>query len=236
MHDGVKQFTDMVPRVDLSARDSMALLIIDMQYHDASPERGLSRAWERILPGSMHYYNARLRSTTVPAIQSLLEAFRTERLPIVHLVLGSDYRDLRDCPPRFRAWTRNLEAATGIQDLWWSGNPDFAILEELAPREGETVIRKTTNGAFNGSELNRTLKRMGITTLVVTGVVTSACVDATARDAADRGYACVLVADAVADYDHEMHVATLKAFALHFGRVADTAAEVISAIRGRASI
>lgn len=236
MHNGVKQLSDMVPKVDLGARDRMALLIIDMQYHDAAPDRGLGRAWAAIAPGSMDYYNDRLQTKTVPAIRALLDFFRAERLPVIHLVLGSDYQDLRDCPPRFRNWTRNLEAATGIRDLWWSGNPDFQILEELAPIDGETVVKKTTNGAFNGSELDPTLARMGISTLVITGVATSACVDTTARDAADRGYDCVLVSDALADYDPQMHDATLRAFALHFGRVADTAAEVITAIRHGASI
>lgn len=236
MHDGVKQFTDMVPKVDLSDRDALALLIVDMQYHDASPDHGLTRAWERTAPGSMRYYAERLDSTTVPATAKLLDTFRRERLQVVHLVLGSDYRDLRDCPPRFRAWTRNLEAATGVADVWWSGNPDFRILEPLAPREGETVVKKTTNGAFNGSDLDSVLSRMGITTLAIAGVVTSACVETTARDAADRGYHCVLVSEAMADYDPEMHDATLRAFALNFGSVAETADELAAAIRQGTSI
>ncbi|WP_119461135.1 isochorismatase family cysteine hydrolase [Rhodospirillaceae bacterium SYSU D60014] len=231
MHEGLKQFTEMVPKVDLGVRERMALVIIDMQYHDASPDRGLCRAWAEIAPGSMDYYNDRLRRKTVPAIRSLLDLFRAEGLSVIHLVLGSDYTDLRDCPERFRNWTRNLEAATGIRDLWWSGNPDFQILEELTPAAGETIVKKTTNGAFNGSELDRTLSRMGISTLVVTGVITSACVDATARDAADRGYDCVLVSDALADYDPQMHAATLQSFALSFGRVVETAEEVMEAIR-----
>ncbi len=230
MHDGVQRFEDMVPPVDLSQRDRLALLVIDMQYHDASPDHGLTRAWEAAAPGSMRYYSERLRGTTVPAIERLLRFFRRERLQVVHLVLGSDYRDLRDCPPRFRAWTRNLEATVGLNDVWWSGNPDFRILEPLTPVEGETVVQKTTNGAFNGSDLDRVLTRMGLTSLVITGVVTSACVDTTARDAADRGYDCLLVAEATADYDAEMQAASVRSFGLNFGRVAETADSVIAAI------
>ncbi|MBK1698558.1 cysteine hydrolase family protein [Rhodovibrio salinarum] len=236
MHDGVKQFTDMVPKVDLSDRDALALLLVDLQYHDASPDHGLTRAWERAAPGSMRYYAERLETTAVPAATKLLEAFRRERLQVIHLVLGSDYRDLRDCPPRFRAWTRNLEAATGVADVWWSGNPNFRILDPLTPAADETVVQKTTNGAFNGSSLDSVLSRMGITTLVIAGVVTSACVETTARDAADRGYHCVLVSEAMADYDPQMHAATLRAFALNFGRVAETADEVTAAVRQREAI
>lgn len=231
MHTGVEQFNDVCPEVELSRDGSTALLIIDMQYHDASPERGLNLAWEQIAPGSMTYYNERLRATTVPAIATLLETFRADGLPVVYLVLGSRYRDLRDCPPRFRAWARNLEREAGIRDLWWADHPDFAILEELAPRDQETVIRKTTNGAFNSSRLDDTLQWMGVSTLVITGVVTSACVETTARDAADRGYHCALVDDAVADYDPDMHAATLRAFGFNLGRVVGTADEVVAAVR-----
>lgn len=236
MHNGVAQLNDVVPPVRLSRESGTALLIIDMQYHDASPERGLNRAWEAIAPGSMAYYNARLRDTTVPAIYSLLDCFRKEEIPVIHLVLGSPHRDLRDCPPRFREWARNLEQQAGIDDLWWTGNPDFAILEELAPTEGETVIRKTTNGAFNSSRLDEVLQWMGISTLVITGVVTSACVETTARDAADRGYHCVLVDEATADYDPDMHAATLRAFRFNLGRVADSSAQVVEAVRSGSSI
>jgi biuret amidohydrolase len=230
MNAGLDQLTNTVPPVELGKGARPALLVIDMQYHDASPDHGLNLAWNRIAPGSMDYYNERLRATTVPAIQRLLAVFRARELPVVYLVLGSPHRDLRDCPPRFRVWARNLERQAGIEDLWWSGNPDFRILEELAPQEGETIIRKTTNGAFNSSRIDETLQWMGIDTLVVTGVVTSACVETTARDAADRGYHCVLVDEATADYDEDMQAATLRAFQLNLGRVAGTAEDVETAL------
>ena len=107
MDNSIRRLTDMVPPVDLSARDRMALLVIDMQYHDASPHRGLTLALEKAMPGSMRYYSERLENTTVPAIRSLLDFFRAEELPVVHLMVGSEYRDLRDCNARFRNWTRN---------------------------------------------------------------------------------------------------------------------------------
>lgn len=236
MHTGVEHFNEVSPRVNLSADAGTALLVIDMQYHDASPHHGLNAAWERIEPGSMSYYNERLTGTTVPAIARLLPFFRDQGMPVIYLVLGSPYRDLRDCPPRFREWARNIEQRAGIEDLWWSGNPDFEVIAELATHEEDTVIRKTSNGAFNSSRLNETLQWMGVRNLVITGVVTSACVETTARDAADRGYHCVLVDEGTADYDPEMHAATLRAFEFNLGRVAGTVEEVMEAVRRGASI
>lgn len=236
MSERLAPLFDLVPEIDFTDPAKVALLIIDMQYHDASPNRGLGMALQHIAPHSMDYYNSRLEATVVPAIERLLDYFRGADMPVIHLMLGSDYRDLRDCPPRFRQWTRNLERLVDIEDIWWSGNTDFQVRDELAPADGETVLRKTTNGAFNGSTLDFLLQRTGITTLVITGVVTSACIETTARDAADRGYSCVLVDDGLADYDPDMHRATLKAFALNFGRVVETEDQLIDSIRAGESV
>jgi nicotinamidase-related amidase len=236
MNKDLDDMAAIIPGVDLSDPARTALMIIDMQYHDAWPDRGMTAAWEARFPGTMRYYGDRLRTTTIPAIQSLLSLFRAEGRPVIHVVIGSDYQDLRDCPPRFRNWARNLEATVGIDDIWWSKNEDFAILKELEPQPDETVIRKTTNGAFNGSEIDRVLQRMGISGLVITGVVTSACVETTARDAADRGYDCILVSEACADYEAEMHDATLKAFRYYFGRVVETADDMINALHARETV
>jgi nicotinamidase-related amidase len=216
-----------IPGIDFSDRTATALVVIDVQYSDAAPDRGWVKACEVIEPGSMGYYLERLEHTTIPAIRTLLDAFRRAQRPVIHLAIGSEYRDMRDCPARFREWSRTLEEAAGIQDLWWTDSPDYAFLEEVAPLEGETVIRKTTQGAFNGSEIQNVLDRMGIKNLVFTGVVTSCCVETTARDAADRGFGCVLVSEACADCDPVMHDAALANFGLYFGMIAPTADDLV---------
>lgn len=73
--------------------------------------------------------------------------------------------------------------------------------KELEPQEGGTIIRKTAFGAFNSSTIDATLLSMGVDTLVITGVSTNCCVETTARDAADRGYACAIVDECTVDYD-----------------------------------
>ena len=142
----------------------------------------------------------------------------------------SNYRDLRDVPARLRAWIRDVEHRSGVEDIFWSGNPAFAVRRELAPRAGETTIQKTTFGAFNGSNIDQVLRLLGIETLVITGISTNACVETTARDAADRGYACVIVDEATADYDEQARDAALRGFHFNFGRVAATVDDVVAAL------
>jgi biuret amidohydrolase len=213
------------PPVRLGRRTT-ALLVVDMQYRDAAPDRGFNLGMERIEPGSTAYFSKRIDGLVVPTIRRLIDHFHRNKMTVIFLTLGSQYQDLRDMHPRLRAWIRNFESETGIVDSYWHSSPDFAILAELKPDTGDLVINKTAFGAFNGSQLGSVLSEKGVTEVVIGGVSTTCCVEATARDAADRGYGCVLVDDGCADYDPSAHLATLRAFHLNFGRVASGAAEI----------
>lgn len=217
--------------VPLPPDASTALVVTDMQYHDASADQGFAKALEQMDPGSMDYYVRRLEDQVIPAITDLLVAFRARRMPVIYLTLGADFADYRDLAPRFRGWMLDFEETSGVTGIFWTGNPAFAIRNEIAPEPDEVVIRKRTFSAFNSSDFEHYLRYAGISSLVITGVTTNACIESTARDAADRGFGCVLVEDGTADYDEDAHNATLNAFHFNFGRVA-TAREVVAALEG----
>jgi nicotinamidase-related amidase len=217
-------------------RDQTALLIVDMQYHDASPDQGFNLALDKLEPGSMDYFNKRNEEMVIPTIRRLLEYFRQHGMRVIYLTLGSRYRDMRDVPERLRRWIRQLEEESGVPDIFWSGNPAFAIRREIEPLPEETVVNKMTFGAFNSSMLEQTLREMGVETLVITGISTNACVETTARDAADRGFACVIVDEGTADYDEEAHDASLRQFHFNFGRVMRTGHDVIASLEAEAEV
>lgn len=216
--------------------DRLALVVVDMQYHDASVDRGFNLALDKIDPGCMDYFNDRNEQQVVPGIARLVEGFRMRELPIVYLCLGSDYRDMRDVPRRLRDWIRQVEEESGVTDIFWSGNPAYAVREEFAPRPEDTIVKKTTFGAFNSSTIEQTLHGMGVDTLVITGISTNCCVETTARDAADRGFACAIVEECVADYDEAAHDAALRGFHFNFGRVLSTTDETLKAVDQRMTI
>jgi biuret amidohydrolase len=217
-------------------RSATALLIIDMQYSCAASDQGSNLAFDRLDPGSCEYFIERVETSVIPAIQALLAYFRRNEMLIVYLTLGSYDRDLTDMPERQRQAIRTLERETEVPDILWAGNPAFQIREEVAPHGGELVVNKTTFGAFNSSQLDRILRERGTRSLVITGVSTNCCVESTARDAADRGFACVLVDEALADYDEYAHMATLLAFHGSFGRVVTGADDIFAAIDERAPL
>jgi nicotinamidase-related amidase len=104
------------------------------------------------------------------------------------------------------------------------GGPDYEILETLAPLPTELVVDKNSSGAFNSSAIDLYLQHLGVRTIVIAGVSTFACVDNTARDAADRGYNVILVEDACAGAagNEAAHDATVQTFGRYFGAVKNT--------------
>jgi nicotinamidase-related amidase len=90
-----------------------------------------------------------------------------------------------------------------------AGEPGTAIIQELAPIEGEVVIEKPGKGAFYATELGKILQERAITHLVFAGVTTEVCVQTTMREANDRGFVCLLAEDATESYFPEFKAAAL---------------------------
>jgi len=197
-----------------------ALLVVDMQYNGAHADFGWSLAMEKLAPGSMAYFNRRIEEVTVPTIRSLVGLFRSNDLPVVYLTIGSEFRDYRDLKnQRFRNLILDMEEKTGVGEMFWSGAAMARVRDELKPDPNELVINKTTFGAFNSTDIEEKLRSLGIECLVITGQSTNCCLETTARDAADRGFTCVLVDDGTCDYDEEMHKASLRAFKWNYGEI-----------------
>ncbi len=209
-----------------------ALVVIDMQYHDAHADHGVVAALEKIHPGSTAYNVERL-ATVVPAIRRVLDHARATDLQVIHVVVGSDYQDLRDFNKRMRHWIFDLQERSGMADFYWTKSPTYQILEELTPAEGETVFRKRSFGAFNSTNFENLLREMDIETMLVTGCVTNYCVETTVRDAADRGFAVAMIDEAIAGFSQEAHDATMASLRGGFAAViptVDAATEMLNEI------
>ncbi|GAA1674038.1 isochorismatase family protein [Streptomyces yatensis] len=71
----------------------------------------------------------------------------------------------------------------------------WRIVPELTPSADETVVHKTSADSFLHTDLDKTLKALGVTEVIVTGFATEICVDTTTRQALSHQYDVVLVAD-----------------------------------------
>jgi nicotinamidase-related amidase len=92
-------------------------------------------------------------------------------------------------------------------------HPNTQIHADVAPEDGDIVVRKNRVGPFGSTDLHEQLQARGIDTLVLAGISTSGVVLSTVRDAHDRDYRLIVVADLCADRDPEVHeLLTAKVF------------------------
>lgn len=119
---------------------------------------------------------------------------------------------------------KNPERDAGMLGQWWgdlilSESPEWAILPEIAPLEAEKVLDKTRYSAFYGTELEDYLRALGVTDLVISGVMTNLCCETTARDAFVRDFRVFFLSDGTATVSTEMHEATLVNLACGFATI-----------------
>ncbi len=91
-----------------------------------------------------------------------------------------------------------------------SGEPGSEVVEELAPREDEITIPKRRYSAFFGTDLDLTLRELGVTELELAGGCTQICVLYTAADARMLHYGVTVRKDCVASFDPEAHEFALR--------------------------
>jgi len=165
----------------------------------------------------------------VGPIAAVLKAARETGMMVVHTREGH-LPDLSDAPP---AKIERSAPSLRIGDpgpmgrILIRGEAGHDIIPALYPVEGEIIIDKPGKGAFYATTLGADLKARDIDTLLVCGVTTEVCVNTTVREANDRGYRCIVIADGCASYFpefHEMGLKMIKAQGGIFGWVADSAA------------
>lgn len=175
------------------APDSTALLIVDM-VNDFCTDGGAM-----VLPDSDWLY---------PVITQLANGIRARRGLVVWI---RDEHDEGD--PEFRKRARHcLTGSWGTQ-----------IVDALTPHPTDFVRPKHAFSAFYGTDLNEWLRRRGVTTLILCGVVTNICVRSTAHDAFFHGYDIWVASDACAGTSAREHESSLYDLDTHFARVAPVA-------------
>jgi nicotinamidase-related amidase len=83
------------------------------------------------------------------------------------------------------------------------GAPAWAIHPRVAPQPGDLVVQKRTPDGFEATELQRVLADLAVDHLILCGMQSELCIDATARHAAELGYGVTVVADAHSTFDGE---------------------------------
>ncbi|MBI2848980.1 MAG: isochorismatase family protein [Chloroflexi bacterium] len=170
-----KMFDKMGDRGHIDFGQRPALIVVDMTYNFAD---------SRYPPG-----NSEMGKPAVAAIRRLLDAARSASVPVFYTV-GVD-----STLPGQRGRWKTLREDPLSPDL----PPKNAVVEEIAPQEGEFVIPKMRPSAFFGTNLVDLLIYQQIDTTIVTGMTTSGCVRATVVDAFSYNYRVIIPEEGVGD-------------------------------------
>jgi nicotinamidase-related amidase len=148
----------------------------------------------------------------LPSIQRLLALARELELPVVHMT-GLDEPDLP-------GWSEAAHGGVGRGGVGTSSGAAlerrrrrYDIIDQVAPRPGEVVLRKTTPSAFNGTPLVHHLNSLGVETLIVGGESTSGCVRASVVDGCSYRFKVTVVEECVFDRHQATHA--LNLFDMH---------------------
>lgn len=140
----------------------------------------------------------------MPAIRSLLAAFRTAGRPVIFTT-----------PDGSQRWTGSVTRGTTASDI----PKGREVVPEVAPLCSEWVLRKPKASAFFGTPLVSSLIRGGCDTLVVAGGTTSGCVRATAVDGFSHGFEIMVAEDGCFDRATLNHLVNLADLDAKYARV-----------------
>lgn len=171
-----------------------ALVIVDLQRCFLDPGH--------------HLFSPNCRAI-LPAAAALLKHFRAMGRPVVY-TLQMNKGERIDRGPVLRRWW----PSTPLEN-----SPDTEPVDEVLPLPEEKVIPKRRYSGFFATDLELTLRSMGVSQVVVAGVFTNVCVEATVRDAFMRDFLVFLPADATAAHNEQLHLGGLRTMAMWFASV-----------------
>ena len=185
---------------DWIAPSRTALVLVDMQVDFAAPDGAMARMG----------YDMTVPLAAVSKAEELTAAARQAGVQVIFIRLITRPED--DTPA-----AREYRARRGHQDeapLCVEGSRGAEFVGPR-PQSGDYVVSKKRYSGFTETRLAETLRAMGRDTLVIAGLTTECCVQATALDAFERDFHVFIASDAVAAYEAELHRVALKALELN---------------------
>ena len=188
------------------------LLVVDMQNGFCAHE------------GSYEKHGADISAyrEIIPNVKRIIDTAHEMRMPVfytqqVREASGIDLltRRHRIIPKRRLEFTEKIPSC--IRGTW-----DAEIIDELLPADGDHIVVKRRDSAFQDTEFELWLESSGADTVIYTGIDTCICVENSFRQGFNMGFDVILVEDAIASTWPELHKATIEKARGSFGLVLNT--------------
>lgn len=137
-----------------------------------------------------HHSIAREAREIVPSLKRFIEFARAETIPVIY---ANDSFLKGDFIFGSRLNEHSLRGTEGTE-----------VIEEIKPQSGDYVVEKLRFSAFFRTDLDQVLRRLGVDTVLVTGISTSWCVLLTAADAIANDFRVVILEDLTACHRKEV--------------------------------
>jgi biuret amidohydrolase len=150
-------------------------------------------------------------NVVVQRCQKLLDAARTGGYRVFftrHVFLPNSVAGVGQLR-RAMVWQRKKKADE-TTPFFLQGSPQWEIVPELEPREGEVVIDKITMSAFEGTFLNLAMRDAHLDCFIIAGIALEVGIGPTVRHGLDLNLCPVLVTDACGSKTAELHEQTLS--------------------------
>jgi len=143
------------------------------------------------------------RFGTLPALNAArraVDAAHTHGLVVIYVRVA-----FRPGYPEVSLANRSFATIAAGHADFTDTSPGTQLHSAFTPVPGDVMVLKRRVSAFAGSDLDVVLRAGRINTLVLAGIATSGVVLSTLREAADRDFHLVVLDDACADQDSEVH-------------------------------
>ena len=197
--EGKQVFTELSELVDPA---HTALVVVDMQRDFCVPGWAFDKLGVDIT----------MYPPMIPRLARLIEGARAAAVPVIYIQMTVLPNRASESPAQIRFNLRLHLASHGEgEPLRYTedGSEGQSILDELAPADGDLIVKKYRSSGFWGTNLDLLLRSNGIKSVVVSGCTTEGCVESTARDALFNDYYVVVAEDCVASDDREQHDASM---------------------------
>ena len=154
----------------------------------------------------------------------LLDAFRRAKARVLYTAVTYQL-GLPGVSPNSPLWRTLFDCVCLME-----GTPAVELIDELARRPDESLVRGQAANGFDRTVLDTILRVAGVDTVVLVGIATDVAVESTARAASDLGYRTIVVSDACTADSDESHARSLDVLQKRFAET-PTADEVLTALK-----
>ena len=181
-----------------------ALVLIDLQNDFCSPKGAMGKLGEDL----------RAAQTILPTVKGLLTGARKAGVTVIHVKAEYGLDSASDV-------SLYSGAGVGATDCCLPGSWGAEFVDEVRPLDSESIVIKRRFSPFPDTPLELLLRAKSIRTVVVVGVATHCCVEATVRDSCHKDFYVVVAKDCCAARGRMLHLheASLETMGLYFATV-----------------